>query len=139
MENLVSCDLEKFAGLLLLTQATSDRFIFPKRRIARDVIVFLELNGTADIARLGLHAFVVFSDQLQGFDGFFDTIFLDVPARAFGAEIDQGDDDQRREKLENQRRAPVPVAQPVAVVGAGVVDPVGEETADGEVHLPGRV
>lgn len=135
----VSFNFATFSGLLQLTQSPPDRLILPKRRIARDVIVLLELDGTADIARLGLHAFVIVSDQLQGFDGFFDTVLLDVPARAFGAEVDQRDDDQRREKLKNQRRAPVPVAEAVAVVGAGVVDPVGEETAYGEVHLPGRV
>jgi hypothetical protein len=85
------------------------------------------LDRTTDISHLGLHPFRVFSYELESFDRFFNTVFFDVPARAFGAEPEQSDNADGCQELEKHGNAPVPVAESFAVVRAGEVDPVGHE------------
>ena len=58
---------------------------------------------------------------------------------ALGAEPDGRNDDHRRQELENQSRAPVPIAETLAVLGACIIDPVGQEATDRKVHLPGKI
>lgn len=61
---------------------------------------------------------------------------LDVPSRTFGDGPELCQNEDGHQHLENDDHLPVPLAERFGVLGAGEVDPVGDEGADGVEHLP---
>lgn len=97
----------------------------------------LEFDGGADGSQFFLDLLIRLSDLLQRLTGFLNIIvFVDVPSWRFRDEGKQDADEGGNKDLEENDNLPVPVAKLLVVVGAGIVDPVGDEATDRIVHLP---
>lgn len=111
--------------------------VLEQRSVARADGLLLVLQGLADNSEFFFDHGLGLTDAAQGAAGALDVaLLLDVPTRCLGHEGKQNNDNDRDEDLEDHNHAPVPLAQILAVQTAGIVDPVGDESAHGIESLP---
>lgn len=61
---------------------------------------------------------------------------MDLPTRATGDSRQEGKDQNRNQKLENNNQSPVPLTQLGNIFSAGKVDPEADERSNRVEHLP---
>jgi hypothetical protein len=115
----------------------TNRLVLPERRVAAGNSLSLKLDGLTDDEDLIVDLLLCISNTGQGLlRSVVVLVLLDVPAWRFGDKEDLRQDDDGHQNLEYDNHLPVPLAELLRMLGAGVVDPVCDEGTDRVEHLP---
>lgn len=120
-------------------ETLADGLVLPQGRVGAGDCLGLELNGFADLEKLELNLLLGATDSTERpASVVLTTAVLHVPAGGLWAECHHPDDEERSEELKDDDSPPVPLTQVGLVLGACVVDPVGNEGTDRVESLPER-
>lgn len=118
-------------------ETLSNRLVLEQSRVSGADGLVLIFDGLADGQELFFNLLIGVSDSPQGSTrGFNVVVLLDVPSRRLGLEWQHDDDEDGNHDLKDDNHAPVPLTERLAVLSAGIVDPIGDKGTHRVEHLP---